>query len=397
MGGAADAAIRIVSNTFFGSDDRLRNEFAAGGQSGATSADGALFNDALARLFHAAFEAGAPPLYLRAMLALERWSPIPVPESPVCAAASARTRAYAAAPGGHRTAGSRKKKRTMPVVAADARNSVAYRVAHPDAPTDSGAETIDAIEVLGQLPESTRYVLLCFDGEYYGFNRDQCQALLAHFRALAERRAAAQQEQHDLQLLAGAGTLDEFLSMQVRADKALKARSTGDGDVLMLQTLGFSTYHSDTVAMPLRELVQSIATRQDFHGVRFNGNYSDDAAFAFGPNFAAWCLRGDDPRHAGPCPAQPIRDIEFGIYLTRRFARVDAQRKAMIELRLAHARALLAAIEPDQAALAPSAVISIEGARGLRRFPQVAERQWLTAFIARAERALATRWRIGVF
>ncbi len=92
-----------------------------------------------------------------------------------------------------------------------------------------------------------------------------------------------------------------------------------------------------------------------------------------------------------------IRDIEFGIYLTRWFARVDAQQKAMIEIRLAHARALLAAIDPGQAALPRSAVISLKGALALRRYPQVAERQWLTAFIARAERALRTRWRIGVF
>ena len=381
-----------MSHDFFGSADRRKNEFAAG-----TTGDGAPFNEALARLFHAASEAGSPPPHLRAMLAVERWSPIAVPESVVCAAATARTRAYAASPDGRRAAGSRKKKRTLPVVAADAQNSVAYRVAGPDAPADSEAGAVDATDVLGKLPDTTRFVVLRFGDDYYGFNRDQCQALYAHFRAIAGKRAAAQQEQRDLLLLTGVGTLDEFLSMQVRVDKALQARSTGNGDVLMLQTLGFSSNRSDTVAMPLRELVQSIVTRQDFHGVRFNGNYRDNAAFEFGPNFAAWCLRGDDPRHAGPCPAQRIRDIEFGIYLTRRFARVDAQQKAMIEIRFAHARALLAAIEPGQAALPRSAVISLKGAFALRRYPQVAERQWLTAFIARAERALVTRWRIGVF
>lgn len=393
-GGArsGDAAIAAVSNPFFEPADR-RSEFAGG----TTSNTGSPFNEALATLFHAAFEAGAPPPYLRAMLSVERWSPIPLPESAVCAAAIARTRAYAAAPDGHRTAGSGKKKRAMPVVAADAQNSLAFRVAHPDAPTDSGAAALDAIEALAQLPDAIRHVLLHFGADWYGFSRDQCQALLAHFQAIAEKRAAAQREQHDLRLLTGAGTLDEFLSLQVRVDQTLKARCTADGDVLMLQTLGFSTHRSDTIEMPLREFVERIATRQDINGVQFNRLYSDKVAFAFGPNFAAWCLRGDDPRHAGPCPAQPIRDIEFGMYLTRRFARIDAQRKAMIELRLAHARALLAAIEPGQTALPRSAVISIEGARGLRRFPQVAERQWLTAFIARAERALDTRWRIGVF
>jgi hypothetical protein len=386
-----EATGRAVSHDFFGSADRRKSEFAGG------ASDGAPFNEALARLFHAASEAGAPPPHLRAMLATDRWLPIPVPESAVCAAATARTRAYAASPDGRRATGSRKKKRVLPVVAADARNSVAYRVARPDAPADSGADAVVASEVLGQFPDTTRFVVLRFGDDYYGFNRDQCQALLAHFRAIAEIRAAAQQEQRDLLLLAGAGTLDEFLGMQVRVDKALKARSTGDGDVLMLQTLGFSSNRSDTVDMSLRELIQCIATRQDFHGVRFNGTFSDEAAFEFGPNFAAWCLRGDDPRHAGPCPAHPIRDIEFGIYLTRRFARVDAQQKAMIEIRLAHARALLAAIEPGQATLPRSAVISLKGALALRRYPHVAERQWLTAFIARAERALRTRWRIGVF
>ena len=114
-------------------------------------------------------------------------------------------------------------------------------------------------------------------------------------------------------------------------------------------------------------------------------------------SWAACCLRGDDPRHAGPCPAQAIREIEFGVYLTRRFARVDGQRKAMIAERPAQARALLAAIEPGQTALARGAVISLEGARALRKFPQVAQRQWLTEFVARAERALRARWRIGVF
>lgn len=389
---------KCVNDEFFNLSDWLQHD-SAGAASGAGTSrtNDTGFNDALARLVNAAFEAGAPPQYLRAMLAIDRWLPIPLPEPGVCAAAAARTRAFAVSADGSSAASSKKKRHSMPAVAANADNSVAYRIVTGDTAAASGDDAIDARQVLGQLPESTRFVVLQYADEYYSFNRVQCQALQAHYRQIADKRVAAQREQRDLLLLSGAGTLDEFLGMHVRVDKALKARCTGDGDVLMLQTLGYNNNRSDTVDMPLGELVQAIATRQDFHGVRFNRLYSDKAAFEFGPNFAAWCLRGHDPRHAGPCPAQAIRDIEFGMYLTRRFARVDAQRKAMIEPRLAHARALLAAIEPGQAALPRSAVISLEGAFALRRYPQVGQRQWLVDFIARAERALKTRWRIGVF
>ena len=364
---------------------------------GTTQPDNAPFSDALARLFNAAFEAGAPPTYLRAMLAVETWLPIALPEAAVCAAAAARTRAYSPSTDGHAASSRKKKKHSMPIVAANAQNTVAYRVAGPDTAVESGANGVDALQVLRQLPEVISAVVLQFGKDYYSFNRDQCRALRAHFQSIADQRAAATQEQSDLRLLAGEGSLDEFLAMTVRAHALLKAEGTAYGDVLDVQTLGFRTYHSATSTLPLRELVQRVATRQDINGVQFNRPYSGKAAFEFGPNFAAFCLRGDDPRHAGPCPAQAIGEIEFGVYLTRWFTRVDMRQKAMISERLDQARALLAAIEPGQTALARSAVISLDGARALRKFPQVAQRQWLTDFIARAERALRARWRIGVY
>ena len=364
---------------------------------GSTQADTAPFSDALARLFNAAFEAGAPPVYLRAMLEVETWLPIPLPEAAVCAAAAARTRAYAGSTVGRGASSRKKKKHVMPIVAANAQNTVAYRVASPDTAAESGVNGVDALQVLRQLPEVVNAIVLQFGKDCYSFNRDQCRALRAHFQSIADQRAAATQEQRDLRLLAGEGSLDEFLAMTVRAHASLKCDSTAYGEVLDVQTLGFRTHRTDTTTLPLRELVQRVATRQDFDGVQFNRPYSGKSAFEFGPNFAACCLRGDDPRHAGPCPAQAIREIEFGVYLTRRFARVDGQRKAMIAERLDQARALLAAIEPGQTALARGAVISLEGARALRKFPHVAQRQWLTEFVARAERALRARWRIGVF
>lgn len=362
----------------------------------ARTTDDAPFSDALARLFNAAFEAGAPPPFLRAMLAVERWRPIPLPEPDVCAAAAKRTRAYAPAQDTRGTTSRKKKRHTMPVVAANARNAVAFQVATSDATALSGY-VVDACQALGQLPETTSFVVLQFGDDHYSFNRVQCQALQLHYQNLADKRAAAQREQRDLLLLTGAGTLDEFLAMTVRVQQALKTSCTAHGEVLELQTLGFSTSRYQTVTLPLGELVRAVATRQDFDGVQFNRSYSGKAAFEFGPNFAAWCLRGDDPRHAGPCPARAVRDIEFGTYLMRAFARVDAQQKARISALISDARALLAAIEPGQAALSRSAVVSLEGALALRRYPQVAQRQWLVDFIARAERALKTRWRIGVF
>jgi hypothetical protein len=265
------------------------------------------------------------------------------------------------------------------------------------ASADEKTDAIDARQVLAQLGETTKFVVLQFGDTWSSFNRVQCADLRTHYQGMADQRAAAEREQRDLLLVTGAGTLDEFLAMGVRVQQALKITRSADCEVLEIETLGFRGYSSDCIDLPLGELVQRLTTRQDFDGVRFNQRYLGKAAFEFGPNFAAWCLRGDDPRHAGPCPAQAIREIEFGLYLTRAFTRVDAQQKAMISVRLEQARTLLAAIEPGQAVLARSAVISLEGARALRRFPQVAQRQWLTAFIARAERALKARWRIGVY
>ena len=409
VAGGEESRFAPTIKALAGQDDSMNNEFlplsdwlqqdsaAPASCGGTTQADSAPFSDALARLFNAAFEAGAPPAYLRAMLAVETWLPMTLPEPSACAAAAARTRAYSTSIDGHAASSRKKNKHAMPIVTASARNTVAYQVVSPDIAAASHADGLSALQVLQQLPDVIGAVVLRFGEDLYSFNRDQCRALRAHFQSIADRRIAAGQEQRDLFLLAGQGSLEEFLAMTVRAQSLLKADCTAHGEVLDLQTLGFRASRSDSITLPLRELVQRIATRQDLDGVQFNRPYSGTPAFEFGPNFAAYCLRGEDPRHAGGCPARAIREIEFGVYLTRRFALVDAQRRAMISQRLDLARALLGAIEPGQTALTRGAVISLEGARALRKFPQVAQRQWLTDFIARAERALAARWRIGVF
>jgi hypothetical protein len=381
-----------VNDDWFVFSDWPQQTSAATGSAGTDKRDdNAPFSEALARLFNAAGEAGAPPRYLRELLAAERWRPIPLPAPAVCAAAFARTRAFAVSGDGRAVAG-RKKKRALPLLAANADNSVAFQ-----ATADDAADTIDARVALEQLRETTSLVVLAFGDQYYGFNRAQCRALGTHFQSLADRRAASLREQRDRLLLTGAGTLDEFLAMTVRAHHALKPICTAYGDVMELQTLGYRCARHDSRELPLGEWVQQVATRQDFVGVQFNREYGDKAAYDFGPNFAAFCVRGLDPRHAGPCPARHVREIHFGVYLTRRFTRVDAHQKALISQTLAQSRDLLGAIDPTQMALPRSALISLDGAYAVRQFPQVVERRWLVDFIARAERALKARWRIGVF
>ncbi len=353
--------------------------------------DGAPFSEALARLFHAAGDANAPPGYLRELLASERWRPIPLPEPAVCAAGLARTRAFAGSGDGRVVAG-RKKKRAVPLLAADAGNAVAYQAVASDT-----ADAIDARVALEQLRETTGLVVLAFGDQHFGFNRAQCRALGTHFRNLADRRAASVCEQRDRLLLTGAGTLDEFLAMTIRAHQALKPICTAHGDVMELQTLGYRSARDDSRELRLSEWVQQVATRQDFLGVQFNREHGGKSAFDFGPNFAAFCLRGLDPRHAGPCPARHVREIHFGVYLTRWFTRVDSYQKEETSRTLAQARDLLGAIESTQPALPRSALISLDGAFAVRQSPEVIERRWLVDFIARAERALKARWRIGVF
>ena len=359
----------------------------------AASSNDAPFSAALARLFNASVEANAPPRYLRALLALERWRPIPLPEPDLCAAATARTRAFVPARAGG--APSRKKKKHgQSALIVNVHITCAFEAIGAEA---LAADALDARHVLQTLPESINLVLLQLGAELYGFNRPQCQALQAHYQQLAEQSEATRLEQHDLQLLTGAGTLAEFLTMKVRAPAALKASSAAEGKVLDLQTLGFRSYRSDGVVLSLHELVHALDRREDFDGVQFNRPHLGKAVFEFGPNFATWCLRGMDPRHACPCPAQDLREIAIAPYATRRFTRIDAAHRATLSEVLLAARNLLSAIPHDQSALPRAALISFDGARALRQSPEVGQRRWLTDIIARLEWALKARWRIGVF
>ena len=356
------------------------------------SSDGSTFDSALAKLFHASREAGLPPAPLRPVLAQPFWVSTDHPGKSIQKDALARGQDFGS--GGRRS----KMRRAL-----DEARVVCFVAVSSPMP-----DTLPAHEQLQAVHLNVDGVLLEFDGKWYGFASDQLAALEAHVRALAEKRTGEAEEARRQEFLLGAGSLDELLALPVNFAEGLpttsgvergKSMGTSQTRIVRVQTVGFQgayLYRAETAT--LGEILTLLAPRDDYDGIEFNTAITDDKRLrSVGPNFAREVLAGIDARQESPCPAEAICEFAWASYLTRPLARVSESEREEIRQALNGARALLTAIPPDQDAFPREEARTLLGAFYLRCHPERATRPWLGRFVSRCERALKTRWRVGLF
>ena len=350
------------------------------------------FDNWLGGLFHASMEARKPPEALRAMLACEYWQALATPEPGLLVAGLERTRAYVSDPNAQ--ASKKKKKHLHPAQRPNSQNVAAFLLCTHA--IDSGQQLRAHLQ-LAALSEATQFVLLRHADQDYTFTRAQAQRLQGFFQEREESRQRADQEARDLAIFNGSESLDAFLATRIKIADGLPVSHGKLGQVITVYSLQFSGGFHHKKIITIKELAQLIASREDFDGIEFNPPYSGDPKIHFGPNFAIDCLASVDPRLAACCPAAPAREFYFGLYLTRFFALMEDYARKVVAQQLNQAQTLRTAIAPGEHRLTRAKVRSIVGARVLREQPNYFEREWLDRFIARLERALKTRWRVGLF
>jgi hypothetical protein len=318
----------------------------------------------------------------------EYWQAIVVADVAQVIAGLERTRAFAAG------TSAKGKKNLRPKSMPTIQNTAAFQA---DTAANASDECRLAHVQLAALSHATQFVMLRYRDQDYTFNRAQVLRLQHYLQARAQSRVSAAQELRDLAVLGGVGSLDDLLALRVRVTEGLPVITGRWGEVVALQTLQFQGYLSCPKTVTIGELAGSLAARLDFDGIACNAPYLGEPAIHFGPNFSTDCLSGVDPRLAKSCPAAAVQDFSFGLYLSRFFADLKEPARATISKQLNQARGLLDAFPPAAQRLPRSAVHSIMGARAMRKYPQFFERSALAAFIARLERALKTRWRVGIY
>jgi hypothetical protein len=348
------------------------------------------FDTALANLFAASLEAGKPPPHLRPLLGLVHWQPAAYPGADTQVEALKRGRDF----------GKKKPKRASPAQT---------RVACFEARETESKEAVLAHECLRLLRQEgkTDAVLIQYQGQWYGFVAEQFPALESHLEIEAQRRDTEANEARRQELILGAGALDEFLGMPVRVSQGLPTVSGIRGSnmgcnqsrAVSVLTPGFTRgYLYQETRLTLREVLTVLSERTDYDGIQFNTTATGDSCLhSVGPNFAGAALQGRDVRRPPRCPAEAICLFDFAHYLTRWSATMQGYEREEVEKALEGARFLLGSIPPDRDALPRESVLSFLGAFYLRCLPEYATRRWLERFIRRCERALAARWRVGVF
>ncbi len=368
-----------------------------------TSSSGpSAFDIALSNLFHASFEAGQPPEALRALLACEHWQLIAAPDTAAVVAGLELTGAFAAQ--AFRPASNKKKKHLQPTVMPASHNVAAFLVSDGIGKEVKPANT--ALAQLAAMKDAVQFVVLRYLDQDYTFTRKQIRRLREEMQEREERRQRAAQEARDLAILAGAGSLDDFLALRVKVDPKLPALLGKWGQLIAVESLNFSGRIHQGKILTIKELALLLQGQDYFDGLEINAPYSGDPVIHFGPNFATDCLTGVDPRSdlssqnqemKQRCLAAPMVIFPHAEYRTRFFTRLDDQDRQWIAERLQEAKALRAAIAPEQAAFKRTAVRTIKGAYALRTQAKYAERTVLDRLIARLERALKTRWRVGIY
>jgi hypothetical protein len=348
------------------------------------------FDSALAKLFHASAQDGQLPESIRELLVNEYWQSIVVPDVAQVIAGLELTKAFAAG----KAATAKGKKHLRPKSLPRAQNTEAFLV---DNTANASGVGVLGHAALAAISEATLFVVLRYRDQDYTFNLAQVARLQHDLQERYERQQRAAQETHDLAVLGGAGSLDDLLAVQLKVTDGLPVKSGKLGQVIVVQTLQCADYFFNPKILSVGELAQLLAPRGDFDGIECNAPYAGDPDCHFGPNFATDCLSGIDPRLAKTCPAAPVNDFAYGHYLSRFFATIKDHQRETISQQLNQARTLRDAFLPGEPHLSRSAIHSILGAKAQRKYPQYFERKLLEGFIARLERALQTRWRVGIY
>lgn len=346
-----------------------------------------------------ALEAARPPKHLRGVLSHECWRPTTFPGVNILLQALRRTGGFA--PEAERTKPSVKKKNRVLLPPQHFQENEIACFACAD------AETTDALPAtmwLTQLAPTTRAVLVLDGDKWYGFFGAQLKALREYQQKQATERNAEREEARRLELLAGQGSVEEFLAMPVKVktrfdlDYGYAQFGSASARVFSAYTAGYQGYVHEPETLTMRALLTRLAERADYDGIEFNPpGFGDKPIAIFGPNFARRLLLGDDARGETACPARAAREFKMGEWWTRFGVPADAVMKERVGALIAQAQRLLAAIPPGQDALPREAVQSVEGALYLRCQPRYGQRQWLEWFLRRCERALHARWRVGIF
>ena len=377
------------SNT--GSMNERSSEMLAGG-------DSLQFNETLRGWFAASLEAGKPPEHLREVLAHKYWQPTAFPGSNVVLRAIQRTGWFV--PEAERTKPVAKKKKRA-VQPPHFREDEIACFACADSVSE---DALSATTWLKQLAPTTRVILLSDGAHWFGFFGAQFKALREYQQKQEAERTATHEETRRLELIAGQGSVEEFLAMTVKVKTQLELDSghaqygSARARVFSVYTAGYRGYVPEPETLTLRAVLERIAERTDYDGLEFNPpGFGDPPIASFGPNFARRLLRGEDMRNATICPARGVREFKMGEWWTRFGSQADAMMKKHVSALVADVRTLLAAIPPGQDALPREAVQSVAGALYLRCEPRYGQRQWLEWFLRRCERALRARWRVGIF
>lgn len=350
-----------------------------------------VFNSGLARLFARTLEADLTPEHLRSVLAQIYWQPTEHPGESLQKSALEKGRAF----------GGKKPKKPSGLSVSRVACFVVQEAPLPGTPL--AHERLNALRT----KRTADAVLLQYQDKWYGFVFEQFIALEELLSQHALQRDTEAKETWRLAMLTGEGELSEFLSMPVYCrpdlptDYGITGKSMGSSPskVIRLYTAGFNkNYFDDSCSIPLREVLTRLAARNDYDGIQFNTKFSpSECQHTLGPNFARAVLSGRDMRRPPRCPAEPLHQFEYAHYLTRWFSDLRGYSRKEVEAALDGARFMLSAIPPGADALPREAVQSLLGAFYLRCKPEYATRKWLERFIRRCERALAARWRVGVF
>jgi hypothetical protein len=359
--------------------------------------DSLQFNETIKGWFAASLEAGKPPAHLRDVLAHECWQPTAFPGSNVVLRAIQRTGWFV--PEAEKSKPVAKKKKRGVQMPHFREDEIACFVCAEAA----SAEALPAATCLKQLAPSTRVVLVSDGDKWFGFFSAQLKALREYQQKQGAERTSARSETRRLELLAGQGSVEEFLDMTVKVKKQVELDyghaqyGPARARVLSVYTAGYRG-GSEAETQTMREWLTSIAERSDYDGIECNPpRFSDKPAASFGPNFARRMLQGEDARNTTACPARRVREFKMGEWYTRFGSRADAMMKKEVSALIPTVQTMLAAIPPGQDALPRAAVQSVEGALYLRCEPRYGQRQWLERFLCRCQKALRARWRVGIF
>lgn len=359
--------------------------------------DSSQLNETIKGWFAESLEAGKPPQHLHGVLSHEYWQPTAFPSGNVILPALQRTGRFL--PEAERTKPSVKKKNRAVQPPSFRQEEIAC-FSCTDA---ASAEAQPASTYLQQLAPTTRVVLVSDANNWFGFFGAQLKALREYLQKQEAENAATREEARRLELLAGQGSVEEFLAMRVKGttQRELNFGHAQNGPararVLSMYTAGFRS-GPDAELITMREWLTRMADRTDYDGIECNPpGFSDKPAASFGPNFAARMLRGEDARDTTACPARGVREFEMGKWYTRFGAQADEQMKAEVSALIPRVQTLLAAIPPREEMLPRTAVQSVEGALYLRCEPRYGQRQWLEHFLRRCQKALRARWRVGIF